>query len=75
MTYLTLLGVAIAFTSLLFMPLLPRQKARLTTRAQTRTLTLTPTPTLTLTLSLTLTLTLTNAGSSSSCYSSTAPTL
>lgn len=27
MTYLTLLGVAIAFTSLLFMPLLPRQKA------------------------------------------------
>lgn len=27
MTYLTLLGVAIAFTSLLFMPILPRQKA------------------------------------------------
>ena len=26
MTYLTLLGVAIAFTSLLFMPILPRQK-------------------------------------------------
>jgi|NorSeaMetagenome_1021524.scaffolds.fasta_scaffold99214_2 hypothetical protein len=29
MTYLTLLGVAIAFTSLLFMPILPRQKVGL----------------------------------------------